>query len=45
MAIRFKEMKKYIEDTFGTFKDFECMDLINNVFNKVQKLVIEKADL
>ena len=40
-----KEMKKYIEDTFGTFKDFECMDLINNVFNKVQKLVIEKADL
>ena len=40
-----KEMIHYIEDAFASFQTYDCLDLINNVFNKIQKLVIEKADM
>ena len=39
------EMIHYIEDAFASFQTYDCLDLINNVFNKIQKLVIEKADM
>ena len=39
------EMIHYIEDAFASFQTNDCLDLINNVFNKIQKLVIEKADM